>query len=82
MQRYSTMRLPVSILFGRGDRILDPHEHGEALAAELRGAQLTLIGGANVADYGTRAHGEIHPRCRSPHAGLTSAVAPIPGTRH
>jgi len=43
IQRYSAMQLPVSILYGRGDRILDPHEHGEVLAAKLPGAQLTLI---------------------------------------
>ena len=48
MQRYGTMRLPVSILYGRGDRILDPHQQGEALATELPGAQLTLIDGGHM----------------------------------
>ena len=48
MQRYGTMQLPVSILYGRGDRILNPHEQGEALAAKLPGAQLTLVDGGHM----------------------------------
>ena len=48
MQRYGTMKLPVSILYGRGDRILNPHDQGEALAAKLPGAQLTLIDGGHM----------------------------------
>jgi pimeloyl-ACP methyl ester carboxylesterase len=47
-QRYSAMQLPVSILFGRGDRILDAHDQGEALAAKLPGAQLTLVDGGHM----------------------------------
>ncbi|MBE0619772.1 MAG: alpha/beta fold hydrolase [Burkholderiales bacterium] len=48
VQRYSKMQLPVSILFGRSDRILNPHEQGEALAAKLPGAQLTLVDGGHM----------------------------------
>jgi pimeloyl-ACP methyl ester carboxylesterase len=48
MQRYGTMQLPVSILFGRSDRLLNPHDQGEALAAELPGAQLTLVDGGHM----------------------------------
>jgi pimeloyl-ACP methyl ester carboxylesterase len=47
-QRYAAMRLPVNILFGRGDRILDPHEHGDALASKVPGAQITLIDGGHM----------------------------------
>ncbi|MGP1676027.1 MAG: alpha/beta fold hydrolase [Burkholderiales bacterium] len=47
-QRYATMKLPVSILYGRGDRILNPHDQGEALAAKLPGAQLTLVDGGHM----------------------------------
>jgi pimeloyl-ACP methyl ester carboxylesterase len=47
-QRYGAMQLPVSIIFGRGDRILNPHDQGEALAAKLPGAQLTLIEGGHM----------------------------------
>jgi pimeloyl-ACP methyl ester carboxylesterase len=48
MQRYGTMQLPVSILYGRSDRILNPHDQGEALAAKLPGAQLTLVDGGHM----------------------------------
>ncbi len=48
VQRYGTMRLPVSILYGRGDRILDPHDQGQALAEEILGAELTLIEGGHM----------------------------------
>ena len=46
--RFSDMRLPVSILYGRGDRILDPLGQGEALAAKLPGATLTLVEGGHM----------------------------------
>jgi pimeloyl-ACP methyl ester carboxylesterase len=46
--RYSTMRLPVSILYGRGDGILNPQTQGEALAAELPGAELSLVPGGHM----------------------------------
>jgi len=46
--RYGAMRLPVSILFGRGDRILDAEEQGGALAAALPGATLTLVEGGHM----------------------------------
>jgi pimeloyl-ACP methyl ester carboxylesterase len=47
-RRYATMHLPVSILFGRGDRILDPHDQGEALAAKLPGSRLVLVDGGHM----------------------------------
>jgi pimeloyl-ACP methyl ester carboxylesterase len=47
-QRYATMQLPVRIVYGRDDRILDPREQGEALAAKLPGARLTLIDGGHM----------------------------------
>ena len=46
--RYGAMQLPVSVLFGRGDRILDPRQQGETLAAELPGATLTLVDGGHM----------------------------------
>jgi pimeloyl-ACP methyl ester carboxylesterase len=48
MQRYGAMRLPVSILYGKSDRILDPQEQGEAFAAKLPGAELTLVDGGHM----------------------------------
>jgi pimeloyl-ACP methyl ester carboxylesterase len=47
-QRYATMQLPVSILYGRGDGILSPRDQGEALTAKLPGARLTLIEGGHM----------------------------------
>jgi pimeloyl-ACP methyl ester carboxylesterase len=48
MQCYGTMRLPVSIFYGRSDRILDPQAQGEALAAKLPGAELLLLDGGHM----------------------------------
>ena len=42
------MQLPVSIIYGRGDGILSPRDQGEALAAKLPAAQLTLIEGGHM----------------------------------
>jgi pimeloyl-ACP methyl ester carboxylesterase len=47
-QRYATMRLPVSIVYGRDDRILNPREQGEVLAAKIPGAKFTLIDGGHM----------------------------------
>jgi pimeloyl-ACP methyl ester carboxylesterase len=48
VQGYGAMRLPVSILYGRGDRILDPQEQGDVLAAKLPGAMLTMVEGGHM----------------------------------
>ena len=48
VQRYGTMELPVNILYGRSDRLLNPHDQGEALAAKLPGAQFTLVEGGHM----------------------------------
>lgn len=48
MRRYPTLRMPLGILYGRGDRILDPVLHGERLAAAVPGAELTLIEGGHM----------------------------------
>lgn len=45
---YETLRAPVEILFGRGDRILDPKAHGEGLARQIPGARLTLVDGGHM----------------------------------
>ena len=45
---YARMRLPVSVLYGRGDRILNPGEQGQALVNALPGVQLTLIEGGHM----------------------------------
>jgi len=48
LPHYGSLRLPISILYGRGDRILDPAENGEALAAKVPGAALTLVPGGHM----------------------------------
>lgn len=46
--RYASLRLPVSILYGRGDRILDPEFHGTALANAVPGAELQWVEGGHM----------------------------------
>jgi pimeloyl-ACP methyl ester carboxylesterase len=43
--RYSSLNMPVSILFGRDDGILDYRSHGIALQDKLAGAELKLLPG-------------------------------------
>ena len=42
------MQLPVGVLYGRGDRILNPLEQGEGLASKLPGVELTLVDGGHM----------------------------------
>ena len=48
VRRYGEMRVPVSVLFGRGDQILDPRVQGAALAAAIPGVELTLVDGGHM----------------------------------
>jgi pimeloyl-ACP methyl ester carboxylesterase len=41
--RYKDLSVPVGILYGSGDRILDPAAHGKGLATKVEGAELELI---------------------------------------
>jgi pimeloyl-ACP methyl ester carboxylesterase len=43
--RYEELTVAVGILYGTGDRILDPALHGNGLAANVAGADLELIEG-------------------------------------
>lgn len=43
--RYKDLTVPVGILYGTADRILDPAAHGKGLAAKVAGADLELIEG-------------------------------------
>ena len=43
--RYPSLRLPVGVLYGSGDRILDPIFHGRALEALIPDLELELIEG-------------------------------------
>lgn len=46
--RYSSLSLPVGILFARGDHVLDPALHGEPTAAAIRGARLEMVEGGHM----------------------------------
>jgi pimeloyl-ACP methyl ester carboxylesterase len=46
--RYSTLQIPVSVLFGRQDQILDYRRHGEQLVHKLPRSRLTLVDGGHM----------------------------------
>lgn len=46
--RYPKMTVPVAILFGREDAILDPAEQGRRTAAEIPGGKLDLVAGGHM----------------------------------
>ena len=46
--RYGELDLPIAILYGKDDRILDPRAHGQALADKVPGAHLELIEGGHM----------------------------------
>jgi pimeloyl-ACP methyl ester carboxylesterase len=45
MIRYPSLRIPVGILFGTCDRILDPAAHGTALVGKIPGLEIDLVEG-------------------------------------
>ncbi|WP_375427042.1 alpha/beta fold hydrolase [uncultured Sphingomonas sp.] len=47
-RRYGELTLPVSILFGRGDGLLDPELHGRATAAAIADAAFEVIEGGHM----------------------------------
>lgn len=47
-ERYAEIRLPVYVLYGEGDRILDWRAHGQALKDKLPAAHLTLVPGGHM----------------------------------
>ena len=46
--RYHELRLPVSVLYGKDDRILDWKANGQALVDKLPGARLELVEGGHM----------------------------------
>ncbi|MFL6673390.1 MAG: alpha/beta fold hydrolase [Massilia sp.] len=46
--RYEQLRMPVSVLYGRGDRILDWKANGQALVDKVAGARLQLVDGGHM----------------------------------
>lgn len=47
-QQYATLTLPISVLYGREDRILDYREQGEAMAQAAPNVELELISGGHM----------------------------------
>ncbi len=46
--RYPDLRVPVAVLYGRGDRLLDPQIQGRQFADAVAQAELTLIDGGHM----------------------------------
>ena len=46
--RYTELRMPVGILYGTGDRVLDHRLHGVAVASKIPGADLELVEGGHM----------------------------------
>jgi pimeloyl-ACP methyl ester carboxylesterase len=47
-QRYGALRLPIGVLFGNGDRLLDPKVQGDEFCAAAPEARLTRIAGGHM----------------------------------
>ncbi len=48
VKRYGEIRVPVAILYGKSDAILDPAEHGEAMRGKIAGLRLELVEGGHM----------------------------------
>jgi pimeloyl-ACP methyl ester carboxylesterase len=48
IERYAAMRVPIAILYGTGDEVLDYREHGEAMKQKVPGLQLRLVEGGHM----------------------------------
>jgi pimeloyl-ACP methyl ester carboxylesterase len=71
--RYGEIRVPVAILYGRSDAVLDPQLNGEKTAAEIPGATIEVIEGGHMLPV-------THPKAteawlRRVLAGLTPPAA-------
>ncbi len=47
-RQYPTLNLPLAVLYGRDDRILNPQEQGQALVDLVPGAELELVDGGHM----------------------------------
>ena len=48
MARYHSLTLPIAILYGRGDRLLNHREQGEAMTEKLPALDLELMEGGHM----------------------------------
>ena len=51
VSRYAALDLPVSILYGEGDRLLDPKLHGSTTAGQIAGARLEIVPGGHMLPF-------------------------------
>jgi len=48
VERYPSIRVPVGILFGRHDAILDYQDHGTAMQSKIKGSTVSLVDGGHM----------------------------------
>ena len=48
VERYPSIRVPVGILFGRHDEILNHQDHGTAMQSKIRGSTVSLVDGGHM----------------------------------
>jgi pimeloyl-ACP methyl ester carboxylesterase len=77
--RYEDLTLPVGILFGAGDRILDPAVHGKGLAAQVADADFELIegGGHMIPVTSAERTAAFIARMAQRAAGARSKLGPV-----
>jgi pimeloyl-ACP methyl ester carboxylesterase len=51
VERYKSLRVPVSILYGAGDQLLPPALHGEVTAGQIAGARLEIVPGGHMLPF-------------------------------
>ncbi|WP_284734494.1 alpha/beta fold hydrolase [Sphingosinicella terrae] len=49
--RYGEIAVPASILYGDGDRLLDPERHGRITAGQIDGARLEIVPGGHMLPF-------------------------------
>jgi pimeloyl-ACP methyl ester carboxylesterase len=77
-QRYGEIRLPLWILYGDGDRVLDWRAQGEALHAKVPQSALRVIPGGHMIPVSAAAATAawLEDAARTAHAGLCDSAAP------
>ncbi|HEX2764521.1 MAG TPA: alpha/beta hydrolase [Allosphingosinicella sp.] len=51
VDRYASLSVPVSILYGRGDNLLAYAKHGEKTAAEISGGEVDIVEGGHMLPF-------------------------------
>jgi pimeloyl-ACP methyl ester carboxylesterase len=61
-RRYGALDLPIGVLYGEGDRLLDPERQGADFCAEAPGAELTKVPGGHMLPLTDPAETEVFIR--------------------